>query len=232
MEETQYLNHPTRHISALNWIDKEQKYVCDSSVSLVTSSPNLRSNVKDEEKHGVPVDSSMMFNHANIIRPNESCFSRESLPIVMKSKTQRNNSRESCSSCSQEKENEQPNLFTENFGHMKSDTVIFYTNEESKKYQLEQVLKAWINHRDASLAETSSFAYKTEGSHNVPSERAAKNEVSVSSEVETLMKTLQDSLKRQKCLEQTLAEHEKLKVLMQEEIEQARSQIFKSEAQK
>ena len=63
------INQPQRHISALNYIENDQKSVYELSGSLITSS-NLKSNVKDEGKHEIPFDSCIKSNVIKIMQSN------------------------------------------------------------------------------------------------------------------------------------------------------------------
>lgn len=96
-----------------------------------------------------------------------------------------------------EKENEQPNnsARTGNLGHCKNDTVICYSTDESQRYQLEKVLKACISQMDTSQIE-SSFLYKADKSQ-VGFENQPKNEIKVSIDAENMLRSLQESIKKQ-----------------------------------
>ena len=95
------------------------------------------------------------------------------------------------------KENAQPNnKLKDNPGHTKTDTVICYSTDESQKYQLEQVLKACIDQNQEGRFLESSFLYKTEQSNlGNYTERGPRNDISISPDTESLIKSLQDSLK-------------------------------------
>lgn len=230
---------PFRHISALNWLDKVRKYTYGSSLSLEGSSLNLPSNVKEEGSRGIVFEASIMPNAIKIIHSRDS--SNESpTPKKLKFKNSHKNSsftsqRVSCASIRFEKENEQPNLVSNNKpGHLKSDTVIWYSNEESQKYQLEKVLKACIGQNlDSSLMDSSSFLYRTDNSNQGNfTDRGPRSELWISPDAEHMIKSLQEALKRQNMLEKKVSELEKQREEFLQEQHSLRTQIQKSEAQK
>ena len=135
-----------------------------------------------------------------------------------------------------EKENEQPNHYsTEKPGHMKSDTVICYSNEESQKYQLERVLKACIaQNMEASLLETSSFLYKTDQSNGMgnQTERYKRQDSVISPEIENLVKTLHESLKKQHLLEKKVQDFEKQTTCYASDQKELNQRLQKNEKQR
>ena len=168
---------PVRHISALNYIDKDQKHIYESSVSLENSNMNYATNENGEPNHEIVYDGSSMSNWIKI-RQNTDAHTK-TLKTGSESSTSsvvihtniapgqydasthfRNDSKVFDFQTSHNTD------IMKDIGHHKSDTFIWHNTIESQKYHLESVLKAWINGEAKSDDNQSSFLYKTENSTN------------------------------------------------------------------
>jgi hypothetical protein len=190
-------DHPYRHISSLNFIERQRNPTFESSMTPCEMSPSL--GFESDEKQSKQADISVMTNAIKINHSRSSSESTVPIKHALENSVQKNISYTSQSNYSAciEKENAQPNSKLKDIpGHTKTNTVICYSTDESQKYQLEQVLKACIDQNHEGSFLESSFLYKTEQSNfGNYTERGPRNEISISPDTESLIKSLQDSLK-------------------------------------
>lgn len=84
---------------------------------------------------------------------------------------------------------------------------------------------------DSSMFESSSFLYKTDQSNKLPShtDRGQRQEISVSPEMENIVKSLQESLRKQHDMEKFISELEKQKSELIKDQSDTKSLLKKSE---
>lgn len=131
-----------------------------------------------------------------------------------------------------EKENEQPNYPSpDKSGHIKSDTVICYSNDKWHKYLLENILESCISYKGFSPIESSCNLDGTDRNQNANSDEKSKTKDRYSPEMDVI-NALQESIKYQQKLESTILSLEEQKSSLLIEIDNLKVMLEKSDNQK